>query len=495
MTKARKHPASFGQQYVGVRIRPFLQKEAQTDAKAAVAVAGEYLATINPDNGEMRPFLFDCVFDSTGISADAFASTTALFDQVKPILLDEGIFAGRNATCILTGAKLTGKSHTLLGQEEDPGIVPWLQHDIFDMMRETSGGPDGSRWRLWLSVYQVFEDRVYDVLSPDFQAKEGLKIREAKDKGAYVDGLCILRLKTLEDGMRAMNDISSLMSSEDHTSTLFYTFQLEKVRTDVTASISGLKTERKKKILQSAKLHVIDLPPSSRLQGAHNPLSSMMKAPMQDKSQNMLMQVLEKVRERQKMREKQPKRMVDSFAPSTSSTPSEVLVVDERGGMREREVKRGEEEHSVFRLPPSGPPSPPPEMKGKTTRKMAVPRGPASSTLSAANPADYIAFRACGLTKLLQDSIDEYANRVVIGHISPADSSFKENNLTLRALARVRGDQDGGEMRRELTPVPLPTEQRKMDAALPRSDETPTVGGGFRWTYSKGGLGAGPKGL
>jgi kinesin family protein 18/19 len=70
-----------------------------------------------------RQFIFDMVFDPRTTQQDIYEKTTK-------VLLD-GVLNGYNATVFSYGATGAGKTYTMLGTEEEPGIMFRTLHDLF----------------------------------------------------------------------------------------------------------------------------------------------------------------------------------------------------------------------------------------------------------------------------------------------------------------------------------------------------------------------------
>ncbi|XP_042510655.1 kinesin-like protein KIN-10C [Macadamia integrifolia] len=77
--------------------------------------------------------------------------------EVKPIV--SGIFRGLNASVLVYGARGSGKTYTIQGSNEKPGLVPMAMAEIL-----TSCDEIGSS--VTISCYEVYQDHVYDVLEP-----------------------------------------------------------------------------------------------------------------------------------------------------------------------------------------------------------------------------------------------------------------------------------------------------------------------------------------
>ncbi|XP_019709533.1 kinesin-like protein KIN-10B [Elaeis guineensis] len=80
--------------------------------------------------------------------------------EVKPLL--QGIFHGRNACVIAYGARGSGKTHTIQGSEENPGLAPMAISEILMSATDVGGS-------VAISCYEVYQDHIYDLLEPKEQ--------------------------------------------------------------------------------------------------------------------------------------------------------------------------------------------------------------------------------------------------------------------------------------------------------------------------------------
>ncbi|KAG1361323.1 kinesin-like protein KIN-10C [Cocos nucifera] len=80
--------------------------------------------------------------------------------EVKPLL--QGIFHGRNACVIAYGARGSGKTQTIQGSEENPGLAPMAISEILMSATEVGGS-------VAISCYEVYQDHIYDLLEPKEQ--------------------------------------------------------------------------------------------------------------------------------------------------------------------------------------------------------------------------------------------------------------------------------------------------------------------------------------
>ena len=136
---------------VVVRVRPPNPAEGENGEEAAVRVMDEHVLVFDPDqHGEAVDFLpqrkrremqvlkrrardlrfmFDRVFDRRSRNMDVFEHTT------KAIL--DGVLNGYNCSVFAYGATGAGKTHTMLGNSADPGVIFLTMVDLYQRIQES----------------------------------------------------------------------------------------------------------------------------------------------------------------------------------------------------------------------------------------------------------------------------------------------------------------------------------------------------------------------
>ncbi|KAK2653901.1 hypothetical protein Ddye_013757 [Dipteronia dyeriana] len=97
--------------------------------------------------------------------------------EVKPLI--QGVFDGLNATIIAFGARGSGKTHVIQGSDKEPGLALLSVVEILSRVEEIGRS-------ISVSVYEIAQDHVYDLLDPKRSTVTILK-----------DGQGIIQLKGL----------------------------------------------------------------------------------------------------------------------------------------------------------------------------------------------------------------------------------------------------------------------------------------------------------
>jgi len=93
--------------------------------------------------------------------------------------LVEAVLQGRNGSVFCYGATGAGKTYTMLGTVENPGVMVLAIKDLFTKIRQRSC--DGNHV-VHLSYLEVYNETVRDLLSPG----RPLVLREDKQVGSWI---------------------------------------------------------------------------------------------------------------------------------------------------------------------------------------------------------------------------------------------------------------------------------------------------------------------
>ncbi|KAL2819378.1 P-loop containing nucleoside triphosphate hydrolase protein [Aspergillus cavernicola] len=136
-----------------------------------------------------QTFAFDKVFDQNASQGELYESTTRnLLDSV----LD-----GYNATVFAYGATGCGKTHTITGTAQQPGIIFLTMQELFERIEERSGE---KQTELSLSYLEIYNETIRDLLVPG-GSKNTLNLREDTNKSVSVSGLSSYNPKTVQEVM------------------------------------------------------------------------------------------------------------------------------------------------------------------------------------------------------------------------------------------------------------------------------------------------------
>lgn len=175
---------------VAVRLRPYMEKQDEKGEGACVRGLGpQKLEIVNWRNAtETLQYEFDVFHGEQTTQQEVFLSS------VKPIL--SHILSGQNASVFAYGPTGAGKTHTMLGSQEQPGVIPRAVREVFQLVRAKERDDDGWDYTTGMSYLEIYNEKVLDLLSPSAQ---DLPIREDKDRNILIPGLTYTRLSSFSD--------------------------------------------------------------------------------------------------------------------------------------------------------------------------------------------------------------------------------------------------------------------------------------------------------
>lgn len=180
---------------VFVRLRPMMKKEKEAGSRSCVRIVNRrdvYLTEFALENDYLRlnrlrgrHFTFDASFPESATQHEVYSTTTS--DLVEAVL------QGRNGSVFCYGATGAGKTYTMLGTVENPGVMVLAIKDLFTKVRQRSY--DGNQV-VHLSYLEVYNETVRDLLSPG----RPLVLREDK-QGIVAAGLSTYRAYSTDEVM------------------------------------------------------------------------------------------------------------------------------------------------------------------------------------------------------------------------------------------------------------------------------------------------------
>ncbi|NXM25397.1 KI18A protein, partial [Oxyruncus cristatus] len=251
---------------VVVRVRPETQKEKQDNFSRVVHVIDQHVLVFDPKEEEVSffngkrlthrdinkrqrkdlKFMFDAIFDEMSSQLEVFEHTTKT--------LIDGFLNGYNCTVLAYGATGAGKTHTMLGSPEDPGVMYLTMMTLYNRMDQIK---EDKICDVAVSYLEIYNEQIRDLLV----SSGPLAVREDAQQGVIVQGLTLHQPKSAEEILQMLDygnknrtqhptDVNA-SSSRSHA-----VFQIYLRQQDKTASIN--------QNVRVAKMSLIDLAGSER---------------------------------------------------------------------------------------------------------------------------------------------------------------------------------------------------------------------------------------
>eukprot|EP00929_Paragymnodinium_shiwhaense_P051386 TRINITY_DN2586_c1_g2_i1.p1 TRINITY_DN2586_c1_g2~~TRINITY_DN2586_c1_g2_i1.p1 ORF type:complete len:863 (+),score=233.35 TRINITY_DN2586_c1_g2_i1:167-2755(+) len=231
---------------VGVRVRPFNDRETKLKAELCIEMVGPTTIITAPD-GKATPFAYDESFWShDGFEAlddgrlvpqqgSGYADQRYVFEKFGQRVLDAA-WEGFNSCLFAYGQTGSGKSYSMVGYNANRGIVPISCNEIFQRI---ASGTDETRYEVTVSAVEIYNEVVQDLLIlPEDRRKAGLEIRESKVLGVYIEGVVKRPVGSFEDVDRACDEAaehrtvgSTLMNATSSRAHTVLTIEFKQVQT------------------------------------------------------------------------------------------------------------------------------------------------------------------------------------------------------------------------------------------------------------------------
>ena len=128
---------------------------------------------------------------------DASISNFDLFFEVASPLIEDLIYKSKSSLLFAYGVSNSGKTYTIVGTLECPGILPLTLATLLDKVSSLPSPPT-----IQCSYVEIYNERVYDLLS---EKKPKIHIKE-KEKVFYLDKVTKRNVFTIDDFESALND-------------------------------------------------------------------------------------------------------------------------------------------------------------------------------------------------------------------------------------------------------------------------------------------------
>ncbi|NWW84539.1 KIF14 protein, partial [Rhynochetos jubatus] len=178
---------------VAVRVRPFSNREKNENSLPVISMSGLETVVRNPATNQVYSFSYDFSFWSFDKCHPNFASQATIYKTLAVPLLERA-FEGFNACLFAYGQTGSGKSYTMMGFDEDRGIIPRLCEDLFTQIAQMDK-QQVVLYHLEMSFFEVYNEKIHDLLvfkAESGQKKQPLRVREHPVLGPYVEGLTVL---------------------------------------------------------------------------------------------------------------------------------------------------------------------------------------------------------------------------------------------------------------------------------------------------------------
>nr|XP_023030388.1 kinesin-like protein Klp68D [Leptinotarsa decemlineata] len=235
---------------VVVRCRPLSEKEIEAKCTSVVKMYSSrgVIEVENPkarsENEKKKIFTYDSVYDESSTQQNLYDET------VRPLVAS--VLDGYNGCVFAYGQTGTGKTHTMEGLEEDPGIIPRAFSQIWAHIDRTTG----VEFLVSVRYLEIYMEEIRDLLR--LKNSKPHELREMTGEGVIVTNLHSQTCQSAKDMVRAMkvgnaNRTTGMTNMNEHSSRSHAIFQI----------VIEMAEEHSKSI-KIGKLNLVDLAGSER---------------------------------------------------------------------------------------------------------------------------------------------------------------------------------------------------------------------------------------
>lgn len=252
---------------VAVRTRPLSKKEREIDSFEIIEILdGKVVVLLDPSLDAPKPeeafrvnrtkekqYAFDFAFDKNVSQQEVYQKTTGF--------LLEGVVSGFNATVFAYGSTGAGKTYTMLGDENSPGVMLMT---ILELYRNMNANSLERHYKVKLSYLEIYNENIRDLISG---GSEHLEIWEDPIKGITVSGLTEVEAQSPEDVIHMVTSGNTRRTCEPTKAneTSSRSHAVLQIIIEHTDKAAGTKAE-----VVTGKLALIDLAGSERAANTQN---------------------------------------------------------------------------------------------------------------------------------------------------------------------------------------------------------------------------------
>lgn len=171
---------------VAIRLRPFNERELKNQDKPCIDINQQTVRIKNPNKKE-RTFTFDNSFWSMKTpnpNADpSFADQEVVYNKIGSQMVEQ-VFKGLNCCLFAYGQTGSGKSYSMMGSENEKGVIPRLILSLFERIEDDS--MEDKEITVEFSMLEIYNEKIQDLLVDVKKRKEdGMKLRLNTEKKCF----------------------------------------------------------------------------------------------------------------------------------------------------------------------------------------------------------------------------------------------------------------------------------------------------------------------
>lgn len=187
MAAAVAAETSFDHVKIAIRERPLTEEE-RSSIQVMLRTDNEKLIAFYPDSKEGLVYNYDYFYPEEATQLDLF--------QTIGVEMVDLVLSGYSSNCIAYGPSVSGKTHSLFGSDQEPGLIQLVTKELFHRMQTNSQ----YHYTVKFSYWEMNSDTIVDALStPDpKKPSQNLPVRRGP-LGIVIPGLTQVELSGWEE--------------------------------------------------------------------------------------------------------------------------------------------------------------------------------------------------------------------------------------------------------------------------------------------------------
>ncbi|EIM88681.1 kinesin-domain-containing protein [Stereum hirsutum FP-91666 SS1] len=266
---------------IAARLRPRLKGELQDEgvwierSDDTSAGAASSICVTNPrDAHQVFRFPFTSCYDEESTQEEIFEN------DVQPMI--DVVFSGVTVTIFAYGVTSSGKTHTMQGIRDAPGVIPRVVRALFEQKEFVEAHDDVS---LSISYMEIYKDECYDLLV-DRDTAPKLPVRENDVGQVFVANLSQIPIDSAEE----FDNLYSIANKQRSVGATLLNRASSRSHAIVTLHVKMLNSAENKTVM--GKINLVDLAGSENNKLTGNDPSRMAESSAINKSLSVLGQVV-----------------------------------------------------------------------------------------------------------------------------------------------------------------------------------------------------------
>ncbi|EDO39270.1 predicted protein [Nematostella vectensis] len=161
------------------------------------AVDSKSLEVWNWRNGSSIQYQFDGFFNDQSTQEEIYRFS------ISPVM--QYVLLGENTSVFAYGPTGAGKTHTMLGTADEPGVIPRSVCNIFKAIQTEKAKSPSWNFEITFSYLEIYQEKVNDLLNTK---KQDLPIRQDREGSIFIPELSEISIKSFEDFDAVFKDAS-----------------------------------------------------------------------------------------------------------------------------------------------------------------------------------------------------------------------------------------------------------------------------------------------